>query len=98
MCVTAGIPHQLACEIHVRGISRERHGNVVDALATRELDVLAILIRQRWRGDATALEVDALAVRELATGDHLRVDARARNLRDFELDETVVEQQNVAGL
>ena len=44
------------------------------------------------------LQVHALAIRELAARDHLRVDARARDLGDLELDQAVVEQQDVAGL
>ena len=58
----------------------------------------AVLVGERRRGDAAAFEIHALAVRQFAARDHLRVDARAGNLGDLELDESVVQQQDVAGL
>ena len=96
--MTAGRAHQLAREVHVRGVTRERDGDVIDTPAAGELDVFAILVGERRRGDAAAFEIHALAVRQLAARDHFGVDARAGNLGDFELDESVVQQQDVAGL
>ena len=102
LCAQVGVPaggaHQVAREVHVRGVTRERNRDVIDTPHACELDVFAILVGERRRGDATAFEIHALAVRQLAARDHLRVDARAGNLGDLELDESVVQQQDVAGL
>ena len=96
--MSAGEPQQRTCEVHVRRVARERYRDVVGALAGREPDVLAILVRERGGRDAAATQVHALAIGELAAGDHLGIDARARDLGDLELDEAVVEQQDVARL
>ncbi len=98
MAMAAREAQQRARQIHVGGVARERHGDVVSAFGGRELDVFAVLVGERGSRDAAAAQVHALAIRELAAGDDLGVDARARHLGDLELDQAIIEQQDVARL
>jgi hypothetical protein len=62
---------QLARQLDVGGIAHERQREIVEAVCCGKADVLAILVGERRRRDAAALAIDTLAVRQLATGDHL---------------------------
>jgi hypothetical protein len=57
---------QLARQLHVGGVLRETHRHIVGLEAHGGLDVVHVLGRQRRRGQAAALLVDALVVGQLA--------------------------------
>jgi hypothetical protein len=77
----AGGAHQLARHVHVGGALREGDGDEIDADLRRRLDVVHVLGGQRRRGQAAALAVDALVVRQLAADQHAGVDFLAATRR-----------------
>ncbi len=82
--------------MHIGGIAREGHRQVVDLHLCSHLDVGAILVGQRRRGKAAALAVDALVVRQRATDQHLGNQARRRDFDHTQLNAAVIQQENVA--
>ena len=92
----AGGAHQLARHVHVGGALREGDGDEIDADLGGRLDVVHVLAGQRRRGQAAALAVDALVVRQLAADDDAGVNLLAAHAGDFELQAAVVEEQDVA--
>ena len=89
---------QLARHFHVGGVFRKADGDVIGLKAHRRLDVFHVLGGQRGRGQAAALLVDALVVRQLAAELDGGVDFLAAHRIDGQDDQAVVEQQQVARL
>ena len=83
--------------LDVLGIARERHRHEIELQARGRLDVAPVFVRERGRGQPAALLVQALVVGQPAALLDDAMDARALDLFDLEHDETVVEQQRVAG-
>ena len=88
---------KLARHFHVGGILRKTHGQVFGVKTHRRLDVFHVLGGQRRRREAATCPVDALVVRQLATGHDGGVNLLALHRIDRELEQAVVEQQRVAG-
>jgi len=76
--------------------ARERHAEVVGFQFRGRSDVFHVLGGECRRGQATALAVDALVVREHATLVDDGVDLRPLDRGHGEHDQAVVEQQRVA--
>ena len=68
---------QRARLLDVLGIARERHRHEVEPEPRGRLDVAPVLVRERGRGQAAALLVEALVIAELAALLHAARDARA---------------------
>jgi hypothetical protein len=95
--MAARVAQQLARFVHVRGVAREGHAEVIHLESRGSADILAILIGQRAGGQAPALTVDALAVAEFAADQHAGVDSRTLDAQDLQADLPVVQQQDIAG-
>src|SRR5213078_615261 len=81
--VAAGGTHQLPRHVHVGAGLRERHGEVIRLDLHRGPDVLHVLGGERRCGQAAALPVDALVVRQhAAVADH-RLHLVAFDARDL---------------
>ena len=89
---------QLTRHFHVGRVLRKAHGHVVGLKAHRGLDVFHVLGGERRRRQAAALLVDALVVGQLAAEFDGGVHFFAQHRIDGEHDQTVIEQQQVAGL
>ncbi|MDT4836554.1 hypothetical protein FQZ97_702590 [compost metagenome] len=94
----AGHVAQLARQLHVGRILGKAHRHVVGLQAHGGLDIVHVLGGERRRGQAAALLVDALVVRQLAAEIHRGVHRWTHHLVDDQHDQAVIEQQRVAGL
>ncbi|MCY1538559.1 hypothetical protein D9M68_741070 [compost metagenome] len=97
-CGLAGHVAQLARQLHVGGVLGKTHRHVIGLQAHGGLDIVHVLGGQRRRGQAAALLVDALVVRQLAAEIHRGVHRWTHHLVDDQHDQAVIEQQRVAGL
>jgi len=93
----AGDRRELAGHLDVGAVLHERHRDVVRTALHGGFNVAHVLAGQRRRRKPSALLVDALVVRELSTHPYGRVNLAADDAHDVEHDETVVQQQRVAG-
>ncbi len=82
--------------MHVLGGTAEGHGDEIDGKLSGDLDVLAVLRRQRAERQAAAEPVQSLAVGQHAVGEHFRVDGVVDDTQHFQGDQAIVEQQGVA--
>jgi hypothetical protein len=80
---------------HVLGPAHERQGDVVDAVAQPELDVLPVLVGQGRGRHLDPGQVDALVVLEDAAGDHQGVDLVVGHAGHHQAEVAVVEQEVV---
>lgn len=69
----AGFVTQLARVVHVIGITREGHGQVIQLHLGSQFDVGFIFLSQGWRSQAAATAVDTLMVGQRAADDHFAV-------------------------
>ena len=76
--MAARFTQQLARLLHVGGVARKGHAEIVDLESRSRADVVAILVGQRARRQAAALPVDALAVAEFAADQQM--DAVAKQI------------------
>ncbi len=95
--MAARIAQELPSFIHVRGIARERHAEIVHLERRGRADILAILVGERAGGQAAALTVDPLVVAEFAADQDSRANARTLDGEDLQADLPIVQQQHVAG-
>ncbi|MNP57963.1 hypothetical protein D3C76_1528340 [compost metagenome] len=65
--LASSFQHQLARQVHVIGVTRERHCQVVSLHDRSRLDVFAIFFGEGRSGEATTFAVDPLVVRQRAT-------------------------------
>jgi len=86
--------HQLARQVHVIAAARERYRQVVRLDQRGGLDVFLVLVGQRRRGQAAALAVEPLVVRQHAAAHHPANDLMAFDFDDIEFEHAVIEQQH----
>ena len=94
--LTAGFADELARLLDIGGITRERHGDVINFLLRAELDVLAIPVGERGRGNSAALAIEAFAIGELApTRTWVSISCTADAIH-VEHNLSVVQQEDIA--
>ena len=93
----AGHVGQLPRHFHVGGVLGKAHRQVLGLEGHGGLDVLHVLGGERRRGQAATGLVDALVVAQHAAQHHARMHLVAHHALHGQLQQTVVEQQRVAG-
>ena len=88
---------QLARHFHVGGVFRKADSHIVGLEGHGGFDVFHVFAGERRCGQAAALFVDPFVVGQLAAHLHRGVHLFALHLVDRQHNQTVVEQQQVAG-
>jgi hypothetical protein len=96
--VTTGLAQQVPSFVDILSVTREGYGYVVSLHLRRHLDVSAVLVGNRLRGQSTALAVDTLVVGQYASDHHTRIDFAAFDFLDPQHHSAVIEQQRVAAV
>ncbi|MNF74432.1 hypothetical protein D3C84_564630 [compost metagenome] len=91
----AGFVTQATGVFHVAGITRERHGQVVQVHLGSQLDVSLVFFGQGRGGQAAAFAVDALVVGQRAADQYRAVQRIAGGGFDAHYHAAVIEQQFV---
>ena len=89
--VAAGLAHQIAGPFHVGAGARKRNAEVIRLQLGGGLDVLLVFVGQRRGGQAAALAIDALVVRQRTAHFNDAVDARAFHRCHAQHDASIVE-------
>lgn len=83
---------------HIVRARHERRGDVVHILFDAEEDVLFVLLAEIGHIEVHAHHIDALVVGQRAADEDLEHDRGVLDLFDFHFGESVVDEQDVAGL
>ena len=89
--------HQRAQFAHIGGLPDKGLADIVHAVFEAEGEILAILFRNRRRGNHGARQVDPLVVAQRSAHHYPAADFVARNVKDGQLHVSIIQQDPLAG-